>query len=108
MTVISIRNGLVLLIIGLYLVLNWGFMLVRVPPGGASGIPVGELLLFFFILTFIWDIKWLPRFSRSIFLLPFLLWWALGIGRALAAVSEHGLWALRDATHVIESLFLWP
>ncbi len=98
----SIRNGIVLLVLGLYLVLNWGFMLVR-----GFGVPVGEILLLFFFLTFITDIKWMPHFSRSIFLLPFLLWWALGIGRALAAVPEFGLWALRDATHVIESLFLW-
>ena len=60
------------------MVLNWGFMLVRVPPGGASGVPVGEILLLFFFLTFIWDMKWLPDLSRNIFLLPFLLWWALG------------------------------
>lgn len=91
----SIRNGLVLLIIGLYMVLNWGFMLVRVPPGGTSGVPVGEILLLFFFLTFIWDMKWLPYFSRKIFLFPFLLWWVLGLGRALAAVLEQGLWALR-------------
>jgi len=68
---------------------------------------VGEILLLFFFLTFLTEIKWFPHFSRSIFLLPFLLWWALGLGSALAAVPERGMWALRDATHVIESLFLW-
>ncbi len=107
MTLVRIRNSLILLIIGLYLVLNSGFMLVRVPPGSASGIPIGELLLLFFIFAFIEEVKWLPNFSRSISLVPFVLWWALGLGRALAAVPEHGMWALRDATHVIESLFLW-
>ena len=103
----SIRNNLVLLIISLYMILNVGFMLIRFPPGGASGVPVGELLLLFFILTFIFDMKWLTHFSRSIFLLPFILWWGLGIWRALAGIPEFGMWALRDATHVIESLFLW-
>lgn len=90
MTLADIRNGIALLIIGLYMILNWGFMLVRVPPGGASGVPVGEILLLFFFPTFIWDIEWLPHFSRNIFLAPFVLWWGLGIGWALAGVPEFG------------------
>lgn len=106
-TLAGIRNNLALLVIALYLILNWGFMLVRFPPGGgAAGVPVGELVLLLFFIS-VADFKWLPHLSRSIFMLPFLVWWALGIGRALSAVPDHGLWALRDATHVIESLFLW-
>ncbi len=107
MSLTDIRNSVTLLIIGLYMVLNLGFMLVRIPPAVGTGVPFGELLLLLFLLTFVFDIKWLPHFSRSIFLLPFILWWSLGIGRSIAAVPEFGMWALRDATHVIESLFLW-
>lgn len=103
----DMRNGLVLVVVALYLVLNWGFMLVRLPPGGgASGVPVGEILLFLFFVS-VSDVKWLRPFARVIFVFPFLVWWMLGLGRALAGVPEHGMWALRDATHVVESLFLW-
>lgn len=106
-TLVGIRNNLTLLVIALYLILNWGFMLVRFPPGGgAAGVPMGEIVLLLFFVS-LGDFKWLPHFSRSIFLFPFLVWWTLGIGRALSSVPEHGMWALRDATHVIESLFLW-
>lgn len=89
------------------MVLNSGFMLVRVPPGGSSGVPFGEIILILFLLSFIGDKKWLLRFLRNNAAIPIILWWILGIGQAIAGVFEYGWWALRDATHVIESLFLW-
>lgn len=62
LTLLGIRYNLALLIIGLYLILYWGFMLVRLPPGGgASGVPIGELLLVFFFLS-VNDVKWLAHF----------------------------------------------
>ena len=48
---LSMRNTLILLVIGAYMLLNWGFMLVRIPPVPGGGVPVGEILLgvwFFF------------------------------------------------------------
>lgn len=93
------------LMIGLYLILNYGFMLVRIPPVANSGIPVGEMALLLSLAIINYS-KVLPRLAATGVLAPFLLWWTLGIGRAIVAVPEHGLWALRDATHVIESLFL--
>ena len=35
-----------------------------------------------------------------------VLWWTFGVGRAMFDFSQHGTWALRDAAHVLESLFL--
>ena len=102
---VRFRNTLLFIIVGLYLVLNQGFMQIRVPQAVGGGVPVGELMLLFVLLT-VDHSKLAPRLSRTIFLLPFILWWGLGIGRALAGVPEYGMWALRDATHVIESLFL--
>ena len=82
-------------------------MLIRIPPVAGGGVPVGEILLIVWFCFLIKDLKWLPLFANNIIFVPFLMWWALGIGRVLWALPEYGMWALRDATHVIESLFLW-
>lgn len=103
----SKRHTLILLLIAGYLLLNWGFMLVRIPPIAGGGVPVGEMLLGIWFCFLIKDLRWLPHFTNNIIFVPFLLWWIFGIGKALYAVPEYGMWALRDATHVIESLFLW-
>ena len=79
-------------------------MILRVPPG--IGVPFGELLLLCYVL-WLADVRFLLRFSRVVMLLPFLLWWGLGFGQLFINLPEHGMWAFRDATHVIESLFLW-
>ena len=104
-SLVQFRNTVLLWVIALYLVLNYGFMQLRIPPIGGSGIPIGELLLLFSLLTIRYG-NLLPRLNSIIFLFPFVIWWLLGISRAVAAVPEYGMWAMRDATHVIESLFL--
>ncbi len=38
MTLADIRNSITLLIIGLYMILNAGFMQIRVPPAVGSGV----------------------------------------------------------------------
>lgn len=101
------RNTLILLVIGAYMLLNWGFMLVRIPPVAGGGVPVGEILLLLSFCLIFKDVRWLPSFTSNLIFVVFLMWWTLGIGRALFAVPERGMWALRDANHVIESLFLW-
>jgi hypothetical protein len=42
----------------------------------------------------------------AINLTPFLIWWSFGLGRATVDGIEYGIWALRDAAQVIESLWL--
>jgi hypothetical protein len=96
---------MLLWVIALYLILNYGFMQLRIPPTGGGGIPLGELLLLFSLATIRYG-NLLPKLNSIIFLFPFIVWWLLGISRALVGMTEHGMWALRDATHVIESLFL--
>jgi O-antigen ligase len=93
------------LVMSLFLLLGYGFMQVRIPPVGSAGIPVGEVVLLVSLML-INHLKLLPRLSATIFIAPFLIWWAFGLGRAAMNVSEYGVWALRDASHVIESLFL--
>ncbi len=99
------RNDLILWVIGLYLVLNYGFMQLRIPPVGGGGVPLGELVLLLVLLKVNYLIVY-SRLSSVVFLFPFIVWWAYGLGRALAGVPEFGMWALRDASHVIESLFI--
>jgi hypothetical protein len=105
LSLVQIRNTALLLVVALYLVLNHGFMQLRIPPIAGGGIPVGELLLLFALATIHYG-NLLTKLSSLFFLLPFLTWWFLGISRAIAGVPEYGMWALRDAAHVIESLFL--
>ena len=105
MTLVDIRNNLLLLVVGLYLLLNVGFMQVRIPPTAGSGIPIGELVLLISLMTINYQ-KLIQRTSAVISLIPFLIWWILGLSSAFISSSEHGFWALRDASHVIESLFL--
>ena len=106
MRIIDLRDWLVLSVLSLYLLFNHGFMQIRLPLGGGFAIPTGELLLACFLLA-LSSYRWLPRLSRMTFILPFALWWGFEIGRVLIAIPEYGVWALRDGTHVIESLYLW-
>ncbi len=105
MTLSRFRNSMLLWVVGLYLLLNYGFMQVRFPPVAGGGIPIGELVLIFSLLTINYA-RSIPRLGATVFLVPFFIWWAFGLSRAFLSVPEYGMWALRDATHVIESLFL--
>ncbi len=103
----SLRHTITMLVIGAYLIFSYGFMLIRIPPVAGGGIPIGEILLLFSLSFLIKDLKWVPLFTNNIIFIAFLMWWTLGISRVLLALPEYGMWAFRDATHVIESLFLW-
>ncbi len=100
-----VRDGVLLATIGLYLLLNYGFMQVRVPPVAGGGVPVGEIALALALLS-LNHIAVLSKLRTVALVFPFLLWWTYGLGRAMAGMADHGIWALRDATHVIESAFL--
>ena len=101
----AVRNNLVLIVVFLYLLFNWGFQQVRIPPVAGGGLPIGEITLFIALATVNY-IRTLGLMSRAVYLLPFAIWWGFGVGRALVDFSMHGAWALRDAAHVVESLFL--
>lgn len=99
-----LRSIVVLLIMSGYMLLNWPFSQFRIPPSGA-GIPIGEVVLILCLATMN-----LPRaFSRLgtvVPLLPFLVWWGYGVSRAIFDFTIYGPWALRDAVHVLESMYL--
>jgi hypothetical protein len=93
-----------LLILAGYLVLNYPFMQLRIPPVG-FGIPMGELLLAMLLLT-VHVPHVLSRMNAAVFLLPFLLWWSWGSARLIFDFIEQGFWTFRDSTQLIESFFL--
>jgi hypothetical protein len=44
--------------------------------------------------------------NATVFLFPFLIWWSWGFGRLIFDTMGQGFWAFRDATQLIDSLFL--
>jgi O-antigen ligase len=101
----ALRNIVVLSTVFLYLLFNWGFMQLRIPPVAGGGLPVAEIVLFLSLITINYT-GVLGRLSLTVALLPLAIWWIFGVGRALFDFAMHGTWALRDAAHVLESLFL--
>lgn len=95
---------IVLWTVGAYLVLNGGFEMVRIPPVG-PGIPVGEIVLGI-CLCVMSSRTLLPMMAREAWLLPILAWWGMSLSRSLVDAKGAGIWAFRDASHAIESLYL--
>ena len=101
------RLYLALIIVSLYMLLEAAFMLVRVPPGSIAAVPTGEILIVIFALTLVADRGHFGPFARAIPLAPIAIWWSIGFTQLLAGFLEHGFWALRDGTSLVESLYLW-
>jgi O-antigen ligase len=101
----ALRNIVVLVTVLLYLLFNWGFMQLRIPPVAGGGLPLGEIVLLLSLLTINYT-GVLGRLSLTVAFMPLAIWWTFGVGRALFDFGVHGTWALRDAAHVLESLFL--
>ena len=104
-TLDRLRNNVVLVTVMLYLLFNWGFMQLRIPPVAGGGLPVGEIVLLLSLMTINYT-GVLGRMSLTVAMVPLGIWWTFGVGRALFDFGVHGTWALRDAAHVLESLFL--
>jgi hypothetical protein len=94
----------VLWMVGAYLILNVGFELVRIPPVG-PGIPIGEIVLAISLCVISGRVL-LPMMANEVWLLPILGWWGLSISRAVFDAKGSGIWAFRDASQAIESLYL--
>lgn len=98
----DLRNQILLGLVALLVLLNYGFMQIRFP----LGIPIAEMGLIFSLVS-INHLKVLPRFLKIGFALPIILWWVVGIAHILWDAGHYGFWAIRDGSHVIESLFLY-
>lgn len=102
----SFKSVLLCWTIGLYMLFNYGFMQLRIPPVKGGGVPVGEIVLIFSLITMNYS-KIVPRFNQTVKVYPFLIFLALGLGSAFWGFIQYGMWSLRDATNVIESLFIF-
>jgi hypothetical protein len=100
----EIKRRILFALLAGYLLFDYAFMQVRIPPSG-MGVPLGEIFLLFALVTTDLPLA-LIRMSAAVYLLPFLVWWTFGLVRAVADSLHHGFWALRDASQVIESLYL--
>jgi hypothetical protein len=79
-------------------------MQLRIPPTGL-GVPLGELALVGFLFS-INIVRVTARIGLVVTLVPLLLWWAWGMARLLVDASREGVWAFRDGTQLIETLYL--
>lgn len=100
----SLTLTLTLVLVAGYLVSAYPFMQLRIPPTG-FGVPLGELLLAFVLLTLNLPLV-LARLGTVISLAPLLLLWAFGFTRLIIDTIREGQWALRDGTQLIETLYL--
>lgn len=103
----ALRTNLTILVVLLYALLGVGFQTLRLPPGSEFGVPVAELLIILFLASFPFDYTNASAFLRNSPFILLLIWWIQGSIAALFGLLEHGIWAMRDATFVIESLFIW-
>lgn len=103
-TLPKFRNQILQWLIAGYLIFNYGFMQLRFPPN-SLGVPIAELLILFFLLTIHYP-SMTPRLSISFPITLLVCWWVYILFRVLMGYPSFGLWAFRDATNVIESLFL--
>lgn len=93
---------LIVFIIGFYLLLNYGFMQIKLPPG----LPIGEFILLV-LLVVINHQRTLPAFIKSRVFIPFAAWLIIGLIHTFIGTMQNGMLAIRDASHVIDSLYLY-
>ncbi len=89
------------LMLVLYIIFNYGFMQMKLPYGAGFGVPIGEIMLIIGLLL----VKYQPVINVKTFYL-FLIWWIYVALLLAFDVPTKGFWALRDASHVIESLYV--
>ncbi|MFA7429332.1 MAG: O-antigen ligase family protein [Rhodospirillaceae bacterium] len=104
MTLGRIKFSILMLMVVGYLVLTYGFMQLRIPPGGI-GIPIGEMVLLVYLMTVNWA-RVLHDMGRTTYLPIFFMWWGYGTIMVTIGALQNGPWALRDATSMIESLYI--
>lgn len=84
------------------LILGFSFLQFKLP---GLGIPLGEFVLILCLLGSN-AVSALQEMRSVIRLFPLIAWWCYTIGLALSFTPEYGLWALRDASQAIDSLYL--
>jgi len=91
---------LINLLIFCNLFIGWGFQNFTI-----FGIPVNEIamIIILIIINIFFIIKHL---NFVVNILPFIFWLLYGVFFIFSGYIQYGIWALRDGSHVIDSLFL--
>lgn len=107
MNLLKLRADIVLLLIATLMILNHGAMMIRFPPSEGAGLPLGEVFIALFGLTFVFELHRTQSFGRVAPLYPLFGFWCVAAVQLLIGLPEHGFWAVRDASHAIETSFIW-
>ena len=79
---------------------GYGFQILLI-----FNLPVNEIVLLSFLILINY-FKLFNRLNTIINISPFLIWIVYGLIRIFFSFFEYGLWALRDGTHIFDSLYL--
>ena len=99
---VNIPNKIYITIILIYgnLFLGWSFQNLTI-----SGIPINEIVLILLLIS-INVPRVLNELRIVVNIFPFILWLLYGLFLIFFGFIQHGIWALRDGSHVIDSFFL--
>lgn len=96
---ISLGRGTIYVVV-FYLLFNYGMQVVSF-----AGAPIAEIVLLIGLLAF-HPLKLFVARSSLKTLTPFFLWWVAAFTHLIVEVFDYGFWAMRDASHAIESLYI--
>jgi O-Antigen ligase len=103
--IVRYRDFISIMIVASYCVFNYGFQVIKLPPG-RFGIPIGELLILIFV--FICNHKHtLKHFLTTSLLFPISSLFIVCVIHLFSDLKSYGFWALRDANHVIETFYIY-
>ena len=103
MNIAIIRDRIAIIVVSAYILFNYGFQVVRIPFN--EGPPIGEILLLISLLFIDYKYLWNRiRHHREIYIVITI--WFLCITHLLIDIPKYGMWALRDASHLVEMSFI--
>ncbi|WP_286881626.1 O-antigen ligase family protein [Sphingomonas sp.] len=89
-----------------FVILNAGFMLLRLPPVG-PGVPIGEIVVAIAIMMLMFDRRYLAAFVNRVPFVWLAVFWCIGLAHLAWDAPAIGFWAFRDAAHLFETVYLW-
>ena len=91
---------LIILLIFANLFLGWSFQNLKI-----FSLPINEIMIFL-LLTQIKPFIILNYLEKVVNIFPYIFWLTFGFIYLVVGFSREGIWALRDGSHVIDSLYL--
>lgn len=97
---INFKIYLIFILVYGNLFLGWSFQNLTI-----LGIPINETVLILLLIS-INVPRVLNELRIVVNIFPFILWLLYGLFLIVLGFTQHGIWALRDGSHVIDSFFL--